>query len=159
MEKGENIARFLGLRRLAVIGVSRSGQGFGATLYRELAKRRYAVTPVNRDGGSIDGVTMARSVKELKGNIDGIVVVVPPGESIAIVKEAFASGILDVWMAQGADSKEAVAFCRDHQMSALHGECLLMFLAKDVFPHSWHRGFRKFTGRLPRVPNVEFPIP
>ncbi len=154
MEKGETIARFLGLRRLAVVGVSRSGKEFGASVYRELTKHHYTAIPVNRQGGVIDGISMARSVSDLKGKVDGIVVVVPPAESASVVKDAFASGITNIWMQQGAESQEAIQFCHDHQMSETHGECLLMFLAKDVFPHSWHRGFRKLTGRLPRVPVV-----
>ncbi len=151
MTSGESIARFLGLHRVGVVGVSRSGKEFGAVVFRDLAKRGYTVVPVNRQGGSIDGIPCVRSVNELAGSVDGIVVVVPPVEALAVVEQAFSSGINDVWMQQGAESPAAIQFCRDHHMNEVHGECLLMFLARHEFPHSWHRAIRKLTGRLPRV--------
>jgi predicted CoA-binding protein len=152
MTTGEAIGRFLGCRRIGVVGVSRSGKEFGAIAFRELARRGYTTVPVNREGGNIDGVPFVRSVRELAGRVDGIVIVVPPAESPAVVEEAYACGIQNLWMQQGAESERAIDFCREHAMNEIHGECLLMFLARDAFPHSWHRAFQKLVGRLPHVP-------
>ncbi len=155
MDKGEAIARFLSLKRIGVVGVSRSGRDFGAVIFREFVKRNRAVTPVNREGGTIDGVPMVRTVMELKGAVDGIVVVVPPSESAAVVRDACGAGITNVWLAQGAESGEAVRFCTEHNIEVTHGECPLMFLEQSGFPHALHKGFRKIFGRLPRVPALD----
>ena len=155
MDKGEVIAQFLRLRRIGVVGVSRSGKEFGATAFRELVQHGYAVLPVNRESGNIDGFPFVPSVRDLKGKVEGILLVVPPNEAVAVIADAHAAGINHVWMQQGAESKEAIQFCRDHQILEVHGECLLMFLAHEKFPHSMHRVFRRLTGRLPRLPAAE----
>jgi len=152
MDIGENISAFMGLKNIAVVGVSKSGKDFGATAFRELVKRGYSVTPVNRDGGTIDGVPMYRSLSEIKGNVDGVLVVVPPSQSVAVISDAFDAGISHVWLTQGAESNEAIKFCEDRNIREVHGECILMFFEKNAFPHTWHRTFKKITGRLPRMP-------
>lgn len=154
MDIGENIAAFIGLKNIAVVGVSKDGKNFGAAAYRELVKRGYAVTPINRDGGTIDGVTMRRSLAEAKGKVDGVLVVVPPSQSVAVISDAYDIGVSHVWLTRGAESQEAVKFCEEHNMRFTQGECVLMFLEKNTFPHTWHRAFKKFTGRLPRVPAI-----
>ena len=152
MDKGASIARFLELHHLGVIGVSRTGKNFGASLYRELVKRYSVVVPVNRNGGSIDGVAMTTSIGELEGRVDGIVVAVPPEECAIVVQEAYAAGIRNIWIQQRSESADAITFCSEHHLAETHGECLMMYLSEVSFPHRLHRAVRRLAGRLPHVP-------
>ena len=49
--KSESIKAFLKLKNIAIIGVSRKGEGFGASIYNHLKNNGYTVFAVNRIGG------------------------------------------------------------------------------------------------------------
>jgi hypothetical protein len=52
-------------------------------------------------------------------------------------------------MQQGAESDEAIAFCEEHGIGAVDGECIMMFARPTPFPHNAHRWVRKTFGKLP----------
>lgn len=149
-DKTTAINAFLKLRRLAVIGVSRSGSRFGSIVFRTLRKRGFTVYPVNSNPGHIDGVPFATSLLELAGKIDGIVLVIPPKQTMVVLREATSLGIKNIWLQQGSESREGVVYCAEHGISAVSGECIMMYTEHDVFPHSWHRMLNRIFGRFPR---------
>jgi len=77
-------------------------------------------------------------LSELPEAVDGVVIVVPPPETEAVVDDAAQVGIRRVWMQQGAESQAAIRFCEERDISAVHGECILMF-AKPAGLHRLHR--------------------
>jgi predicted CoA-binding protein len=151
MNSAQSIEQFLRLKRVAVAGVSRSGKGFGAVVYRDLVRRGLTVFPVNPNEGQIDGTTFVRSLLELQGRADGVVLVTPPKETERLVRDAREAGIINIWMQQGAESTAAIAYCNNNGMVLTHGECMLMFDGPAGFPHSFHRLIRKWTGTMPSV--------
>ncbi|GMV38451.1 MAG: hypothetical protein AMXMBFR64_01670 [Myxococcales bacterium] len=140
---------FMASRRLAFVGASRSGKGFGHHAYRELKAKGYELFPVHPAADLIQGDPCARSLMDLAGKVDGVVVVVPPPEALKVVQQAHAAGIGRVWLQQGAESTEAVAWAREHGMDLVQGECVLMFLEHGAWIHRAHRGLRRLVGRLP----------
>jgi predicted CoA-binding protein len=140
---------FLTQERLAVVGVSRSGKGFGYAAWRALTRKGYDVLPVNPGAGTIDGAHCYASVAELPPGVGGLLIVVPPDRTEQVVREAAAAGIRRVWMQQGAESEDALQFCHDHGIEAVARECILMFSQPQGF-HKIHRWCRGALGKLPQ---------
>ncbi len=143
------IDEFLAQRRVAVVGASRSERKFGNAAYRALRAAGYRVFAVNREARSIEGDPCYASLSALPEPVGGALVVVPPGECEAVVRDAAAAGIRYVWMQQGAESDAAIAFCRANGIRWVDHQCILMFAEPSAWFHRAHRFVRRVTGRLP----------
>ena len=108
------IDEFLASKKLAVVGVSRSGNKFGNTVFRELKAKGYTVYPVNPNANEVEGEKCFPDIKSLPDKVDGAVVVVPLNESEKVVRSAALAGIKNIWLQQGSGSNEAINFCRDN---------------------------------------------
>jgi predicted CoA-binding protein len=140
---------FLASRRLALAGASRGGKKFGNAVLKTLAAKGYDVAVVHPEAAEIDGVPCYRSLGDLPDGVEGLVLVVPPAQTATLVREAAAAGIPRIWMQQGSASRDAVAFCREHGIDVVHGECILMF-AEPTGIHRLHRWLWGLFGKLPR---------
>lgn len=140
---------FVAQRRLAVVGVSRSGKKFGNMAYRALRGAGYRVFAVHPEAGVVEGDEAYRSLASLPEPVDGVVVIVPPDQAERVVREAAAVGIRRVWLQQGAESQAAVAACETQGIGCVHGECILMFTAHQAWFHRAHRFVRRVSGRMP----------
>lgn len=145
----EEIGAFLALKRLALVGASRSGKKFGNTLLRELCARGYEVLPVHPEAVQVDGLACRRRLYDLRGYAEGLLLAVPPRSTEKLVREAASAGIGMVWMQRGSANAEAVMFCRENGISVIEGECILMYLEPLAFPHRVHRWVRRAFGRMP----------
>ena len=141
---------FLGQERIAVVGASASGQGFGAIAYRALKKGGYKVVPVHPSAATIDGDKAFPSIKDLPEPVGGVLVVVPPSETGKVVAEAAEAGVGHLWLQQGAESDEAIRMAEQEGMVVVHHECILMFARPGGFPHNMHRWVWGLLGKLPR---------
>jgi uncharacterized protein len=144
------IAEFLGQKKIAIVGVSRGGSGFGNIALKELKGKGYTLYPVHPEADSIAGERCYPSLKALPGPVDGLLVVVPPAQTMEVVREAHAVGIRRVWMQQGAESSQAIEFCNENGMQAITGECVLMFAEPAMFLHRAHRFVKGIMGQLPQ---------
>ena len=66
-----------------------------------------------------------------------------------VVADAAQAGIRRFWMQQGAESQAAIRFCEEREISAIHGECILMF-ADPAGLHRLHGWVRGILGNLPQ---------
>jgi uncharacterized protein len=140
---------FLGQHKLAVVGVSRSGKGFGYAAWRALADKGYEALPVNPGAESIGGTRCYARVSDLPQDVGGVLIVVPPAQTEEVVREAAGAGIRRVWMQQGAESEAALRFCREHGIEAVSRECILMF-AQPNGMHKVHGWLWKVIGKSPQ---------
>lgn len=145
----EHVDAFLSQRTLALVGASRSGRGFGTVALRELVSKGYAVYPVHPEADEVAGEPCWRSLADLPESVGGVVIVVPPRQTLGVLEDVRAAGIPRVWMQQGAESEEAIAFCARNGIDAVHGECILMFAEPTGFVHRAHRGLWKILHKLP----------
>jgi len=139
---------FLGQESLALAGLSRSGKKFGNAVLKDLSAKGYEVLPVHPEAAEIGGVRCYPSLADLPSRVGGLVLVVPPAQTEALVKEARETGIVRVWMQQGAESDAAIRYCEDHGINVVHGECIMMF-AQPKGIHKLHRWLRGAFGKLP----------
>lgn len=142
------IQDFVGQRRLALVGVSRDGRGFGNIVRKALTARGYELRLVHPSASRIGGLACTPRLADLAGLVDGVVLVTPPAATRELVGEAAAAGIPRVWMQQGAESDEAIRGCERAGLSFVHGECILMYTQPRGI-HAFHRWLRGAIGRLP----------
>ena len=64
---------FLGHKRLAIVGVSKDGSGFGNLARKELARAGYSLVLVHPTAAAIDGQPCARSLAEVAGEYERLV--------------------------------------------------------------------------------------
>ena len=143
------VEEFIGIKDLAVVGVSRKGSKFGNVIYKELKKKGYNTFGVNPKLDTIDGDKCYHSLKELEGKVNGVVNVVSPSQTQNVVEEANAIGIKNIWMQQGSESKEAIEYCKENGINEIHKECILMFAEPVKSIHGFHRWIWKVIGKLP----------
>jgi uncharacterized protein len=142
------IDRFVAQPAIALVGLSRSGKKFGNMACRELRAKGYRVYPIHPSADVIAGVRCYARFADLPEPVDGVLVVVPPSQATAVVRDAAAAGIHQVWLQQGAESNDALKACHHLGLSCVWGECILMF-AKPTSYHKVHRWLRRVTHGLP----------
>jgi predicted CoA-binding protein len=149
--KSESIKSFLKLKNIAIIGVSRTGKGFGAAVYNHLKHNGYTVFAVNRIGGFSNNIKLYTSLFKIDHPIDGIITIVPPFETEDVVRVAFDLNIKNVWMQQGSSSINAIGFCKEKGINFVSDECILMFADPVKSIHKFHRWIYKLIGKYPRM--------
>lgn len=143
------IDAFTAGRTIGLAGASRGGRKFGNAVLRALRQRGYRVLPVHPAAATIDGEPAVARLADLPP-VDGLVLVTPPAQTELLVRAAAEAGITRLWIQQGAESADALAYCAEHGLEVVHGECLLMYIAPHGFPHNVHRWVRGAFGRMPR---------
>lgn len=141
---------FLAQSDLAVVGVSRSGKKFGNMAYRELKAKGYHLFPIHPEANELEGDPCYATFDNLPTSVGGVLIIVPPEQTEQVVREAAKANIKRVWMQQGAESEEAISFCRENGIDAVQGECILMFAEPLKFYHRPHRWVWKLFGKLPK---------
>jgi uncharacterized protein len=147
---GASIGQFVAGKTLVMVGVSATGKGFGNAAYTELKKRGYRVLPVHPTAPAIQGDPCWPSVAELPERVERLLVCVKPDRADAVVREAAAAGVRQVWFQQGAESAAALEACAQLGVEAVRGQCILMFAEPVASFHKFHRFVWKLIGRLPR---------
>src|SRR5688572_3347634 len=137
MTSRASIDRFLDRTAIAVVGVSRSGKGFGNLAARELRRKGYQLYVVHPEADVIDGDRCYRRLADLPETVRALLVVVPPDQAVDVVRQAAAHGIRHVWLQQGAQSAEVLRACAELGLDTVAGECILMF-AKPTGVHKAH---------------------
>jgi predicted CoA-binding protein len=149
-----SVDRFLKSGRLVVAGVSRSGKQPANGIFRRLAANGYDVVPVNPGADQVEGVTCYHDVREIPGEVGGVMVATHPSVAADVVRGCAERGVKHVWLhrsvGQGSYSDDAVAECRRAGMECIAGGCPLMF-CEPVDPfHRLMRWWFQRTGRVPR---------
>jgi len=148
MKSRASIEAFLAESTIAVVGVSRSGKGFGNAAARELRRKGYRVYSINPNADLISGERCYRSLAELPEPVRALLVVVPPEHALNVVREAAKVGFTRVWLQQGAESPIVTLACDELGLDVIARECILMF-AKPTGVHKAHRFIWKLMGKLP----------
>ncbi|HEU4741979.1 MAG TPA: CoA-binding protein [Meiothermus sp.] len=147
---------FLAQKRIAVAGVSRDGKKTGNLIYRKLRSEGYQVFALNPHATTLEGDPCYPDLKSLPQKPDGVVIATKPQATEQLVKECAELGILRVWMHDGMHSlgtsvsREAVAFCQEHGITAIFGGCPMMYCPHADFGHRIMRWMQGVTGSLPR---------
>ena len=150
----QQVADFLGQRRIAVAGVSRTKSDAANLVYKKLRGAGYEVFAVNPNAKTLEGDPAYPDLGAIPGRVDGVVVATRPEVADAIVRECAELGIARVWMHRsfgtGSVSDSAVRYCREHRIAVIPGGCPMMFCDPVDFPHKCLRWVLRLTGGLPK---------
>lgn len=150
MNTRQDIDRFIEQKTLAVVGMSRAPRSFSSNAAKELRAKGYTLFPVNPNAPEIAGEKCYPSIAALPEKVGGVLLFTPPAATESAVREAVETGVQHLWIQQGAESKEALAYCREKNLSAVSGHCILMFAEPVGSLHRVHRWFKKLFGGLPK---------
>jgi len=94
----EDIKGFLGVKRIAVVGVSRNPRDFTRILFQEFRKRGYDAVPVNPNLKEVDGLPCYASVTSLPQPVEGVLLMTKPSVTGEVVHDCAQAGVRRVWM-------------------------------------------------------------
>jgi uncharacterized protein len=148
-----DVEDFLGLHRIAMVGVSRDPKEFSRNLFREMCERGYDMVPVNLVAEEIDGRECVQCLQAVKPPLEGVLVMTPFYETIRVLRDCAEAGVRRVWLyragGKGAVSPEAIDYCKENGIQVVDGHCPFMFLPATAFPHRAHGFLLKITRRYP----------
>lgn len=143
------IDRFCRAQSLALVGASRRPKAFGNLLLKGLRENGIRVFPVHPEADEIEGLPCVPSLAALPQAVDGLVIALPRHKVLPVVQAAVAAGISRVWLQQGSESPEALAYAKAQGLPLIHGHCLLMFLPQGAAIHRWHHTLWQWFGKVP----------
>src|SRR3990170_2849582 len=150
----EAVDDFLGQKRIAVVGVSRSSGQAANLIYRTLRKANYEVFAVNPNAAEVEGDAAYPDLKSIPGGVGAVLIATAPAAAESIARDCAEQGISRVWMhrsfGEGSVSDKALDFCRANGIAAIAGGCPLMFIPGADFGHRCMRWVLGVTGRLPK---------
>jgi predicted CoA-binding protein len=149
----EAATAFLGNKRVAVTGVSRTPKTHGSnTIYKRLRERGYEVFAVNPNADEVEGDRAYNDLTSIPGGVDAVVIGTKPERAVDTMHECADLGIKHVWMHWGAGAKSvspaATEYGRLHGITVIDGGCPLMFEPTADFGHKVMR--RMLGGRVPK---------
>jgi predicted CoA-binding protein len=145
-----DIDGFVTQETIAIVGMSRSPQSFSANAAKELRAKGYRIYPINPNATEIQGEKCYPSLAALPEKVGGVLFLTPPAATERAVREAVEAEVAHFWIQQGAESPEAINFCKEKNLSAVTGHCILMFAEPVAFFHRLHRFFKGLFGGLPK---------
>jgi predicted CoA-binding protein len=149
----QQIREFLGLKRVAIVGVSRRSDDFSRALYREFRGRGYDTVPVHPQASEIEGQPCFARLEDVAPPVEGVLLMTSPEVTDTLVRDCAKAGVGRVWMYRGAGtgavSPQAVAFCEANGISVIAGECPMMFLPGTAWYHRFHGLIRKIARAYP----------
>ncbi|MBC7231601.1 MAG: CoA-binding protein [Actinobacteria bacterium] len=120
------VEEFLSARVYAVVGVSTNRDKYGYRVYQDLKEGGYTVYPVNPHYEDIFGERCYPDLSSLPEKPEVVEFVCPPPVTEQTLYEMKALGIERAWMQPGAESPQAIRFCEDQGIKAIHGLCVMV---------------------------------
>jgi predicted CoA-binding protein len=152
MTHQERVQDFLGQKRIAVSGLSRSKDSGAGAIYLKLRNNGYQVFPLHPEAEALHGDQCYPNLGAIPDGVDAVFIMNSPDISGQIADEAVKLGIKHVWMHNNtlmpsSVSKEAVERCREANVNVIDVGCPMMFLEPDVF-HKCMGWFLRVTRRM-----------
>ncbi len=148
MQEKELIESFFQNNSIAVVGATDNRKKFGYTVLNELMKKGFTVYPVNPKKEIINNLKVFPSVTALPSDVKCALLVIPPKETIKVVKEILSTNINLIWMQQGSESSDAIDFCEKNGISVISKKCVLMYAPPVKSFHKFHRFIWKMAGKI-----------
>ena len=150
----ETIEDFLAQKRIAMVGISRNPKDFSAALFEEFRKQGYDMVPVNPNAREVLGQPCFARVQDIQPPVDAALLMTTAEITDKVVSDCAAAGVRRIWMyragGRGAVSEKAVAFCHEHGIQLVPGQCPFMFLPGAGGVHKFHGFVRRILGTYPK---------
>ena len=147
-------SEFLSQKRVAVTGVSRTGDHGSNVVYKRLRERGYEVFAVNPNAAEVEGDKAYHDLAAISGGVDAVVIGTRPELADETMRECAELGIGHVWMHRGPGagsvSETAADYGRERGITVIDGGCPCMFGPTADFGHKAMRLVFTLSGNVPR---------
>lgn len=109
---------------IAVVGMSRNPEKESYSVPLYLLAQGYTVIPVNPFATEIVGLKSFRSLSEIPGHIDIVLIFRPGSQVIPFVKEALNIGVKVIWMQEGIFNQEAAQLAKTENVPCVMNRCI-----------------------------------
>jgi predicted CoA-binding protein len=153
-EKPKLVELFLREKRIAVAGVSRTGDVAANAVFKKLKGCGYEVFPVNPNTDEVEGVECYPGIASVPGDLGGVVIATRSDVSAAIVRQCAERGIKNVWFhrsfGDGSVSQDALDECTRLGIDPIVGGCPLMFCDPVDIAHKCMKWWLQRSGKVPK---------
>jgi uncharacterized protein len=111
-------------RTIAVVGASASRGKAAHAIPAYLQSQGYRIVPVNPRDGEILGERAYPSLREVDLPVEVVDVFRPPGEAVAVARDAIVVGADVLWFQPGTHTEEAVRVARDAGLTVVAERCM-----------------------------------
>jgi predicted CoA-binding protein len=111
---------------VAVVGATDNPGKYGAVIYRDLKRKGFPVFAVNRHRRTVDGDPAYATLADLPEAPTVVNFVVPPDQTLEVLREAEDLGYLAVWVQPGAESSRVLEYLDDGGFSYLVNACIMV---------------------------------
>ena len=121
----DEIRNFLSLKKVAVIGISRSESKAAHFVPKYLSENGFDIIPVNPNSNEILSKKCYKEITEVEGDIDIVDVFRPSEEVLPFVRDAIKKNPKVIWLQEGIHNEEAENLAREHGIDVVFNRCML----------------------------------
>ena len=119
------IKNFLNLKKVAVIGMSRTESKAAHFVPKYLSENGFDIIPINPNSNEILNRKCYKEITEVDGEIDIVDVFRPSEDVLPFVKEAIKKNPKVIWLQEGIHNEEAENLAREHGIDVVFNRCML----------------------------------
>ena len=119
------IKNFLSLKKVAVIGMSRTESKAAHFVPKYLSENGFDIIPINPNSNKILNKKCYKEIIEVDGEIDIVDVFRPSEDVLPFVKEAIKKNPKVIWLQEGIHNEEAENLAREHGIDVVFNRCML----------------------------------
>ena len=121
----DEIRNFLSLKKVAVIGISRSKSKAAHFVPKYLSENGFDIIPVNPNSNEILSKKCYKEITEVEGDIDIVDVFRPSEDVLSFVRDAIKKNPKVIWLQEGIHNEEAENLAREHGIDVFFNRCML----------------------------------
>jgi len=121
----DEIRNFLSLKKVAVIGISRSESKAAHFVPKYLSENGFDIIPVNPNSNEILSKKCYKEITEVEGEIDIVDVFRPSEDVLSFVIDAIKKNPKVIWLQEGIHNEEAENLAREHGIDVVFNRCML----------------------------------
>jgi len=119
------IKNFLSLKKVAVIGMSRTESKAAHFVPKYLSENGFDIIPINPNSNEILNKKCYKEITEVDGKIDIVDVFRPSEDVLPFVKDAIKKNPKVIWLQEGIHNEEAENLAREHGIDVVFNRCML----------------------------------
>ena len=121
----DEIRNFLSLKKVAVIGISRSESKAAHFVPKYLSENGFDIIPVNPNSNEILSKKCYKEITDVEGDIDIVDVFRPSEDVLSFVRDAIKKNPKVIWLQEGIHNEEAENLAREHGIDVVFNRCML----------------------------------
>jgi len=119
------IKNFLTLKKVAVIGMSRTESKAAHFVPKYLSENGFDIIPVNPNSNEILNKKCYKKITDIDDEIDIVDVFRPSEDVLPFVKEAIKKNPKVIWLQEGIHNEEAENLAKEHGIDIVFNRCML----------------------------------